>query len=149
MFWWNIISHIIKFYIYIYFICFRFQCVLNLRTNFGLWCLIIFKLYRCGHWLLVEETGVPEENHRPIEQVTEKLYHIKLYRVQLTTLVLIGTDYTGSRISNYHTITTTTMCSDWKMKHMQVIVPSWHLIRCGSNFLFSVRIKTLSLYNSQ
>jgi hypothetical protein len=29
--------------------------------------------------LLVEETGVPEENHRPNPQVTDKLYHIKLY----------------------------------------------------------------------
>ena len=77
---------------------------MNLRTHFGLCCLTIFKLYRGGHWLLVEETGVHEENHRPVAQVTEKLYHIMLYRVQLTTLVLIDTDYTGSRISNYHNV---------------------------------------------
>ena len=32
--------------------------------------------------LLVEETGVPGENHRPdLSQVTDKLYHITLYRV--------------------------------------------------------------------
>ena len=31
--------------------------------------------------LLVEETGVFGENHRP---VTDKLYHIVLYRVRLT-----------------------------------------------------------------
>jgi hypothetical protein len=47
--------------------------------------------------LLVEETAVPGENHRPVA------YHIMLYRVHLawvgfdlTTLVVIDTDYTGS-----------------------------------------------------
>jgi hypothetical protein len=47
--------------------------------------------------LLVEETAVPGENHRPVA------YHIMLYRVHLawvgfdlTTLVVIDTDYTDS-----------------------------------------------------
>ena len=58
---------------------------------------------------LVEETGVPGENHR------HEVCHMMWYRVhiawagfELTTLVVIGTDCIGSCKSNYHTITTRT-----------------------------------------
>jgi hypothetical protein len=32
----------------------------------------IFQLYRGGHVLLVEETGVPGENHRPVASIKEE-----------------------------------------------------------------------------
>ena len=50
-----------------------------------------------------------------LSQVTDKLYHIILYQVnmakaafELITLVVIGIDCIGSYKSNYYTITTTT-----------------------------------------
>jgi hypothetical protein len=63
--------------------------------------------------LLVEETGIPRENHSHAANHIRTLYYIMLYRVhlartgfELTTLVVKGSDYTGCHNFNYHTITT-------------------------------------------
>ena len=107
--------------------------------------------------LLVEETGVPRENHRPATSHWQTC-HIMLYRLidwlmfnvqwaifqlysgrvlyrahlawagfTLTILVVIGTDWIGSYKSNYPTITTTTT-------HVYYLFCSWFICFCGSKY---------------
>jgi hypothetical protein len=64
--------------------------------------------------LLVEEAGVPRENHIPAAShwqtfFLHNIYHVHLawVRFELTTLVVICTDCIGGCKSSYRTITTT------------------------------------------
>ena len=64
--------------------------------------------------LLVEETGVPRENHWAVASHWQSLSHNVASSTphhnqgfKLTTLVVIGTDCTGSCKFKYYTITTT------------------------------------------
>ena len=114
-------NHMFIHYIYSYIIAFSHwhKTSSNLTSDdsnlmlVGLWCSTplstIFQLYRSV--LLVEETGVPVENHRSVSSHWQTLSYIVVLRTpchehgfEHTTLMVLGTDCTVSCKSNYYMI---------------------------------------------
>ena len=82
-----------------------------IRGGDGLWCLTplstIFHLYRSGKFYWLRKPEYPGKKPLTCHKVTDKLYHIMLYRVhftwagfKLTMLVVIGTDCIGTCKAN-------------------------------------------------
>jgi hypothetical protein len=103
--------------------------------------------------LLVEEIGVPGENHRPVANHWQTLSHkcciehtLPWTGFELKTVV-IGTDCTGSCKSNYHTSTTTPTVQTESLNKAQKQSKTFQV---WNKILFLLTIKTYPwkmLYN--
>jgi hypothetical protein len=79
----------------------------------GDYCVVLLNVTFNNNSAISWRLGLLMEETTDLPQVTDKLYHIMLNtlpwsRFELTTSVVISTDFIGSCKSNYHTITSMT-----------------------------------------
>jgi hypothetical protein len=122
-----------KYYYTYYILWIILQYLCNTQSEISQWwllgllvCLVVFNatfnnisviLWRSV--LLVEETGGPGENHRPVTSHWQTVSHNVVHLALITTSVVIGTHWIVSCKFNYHTITAITHPDYWRLRYFR------------------------------